>query len=390
MSDQFNILVKTYHGLEQILAEEIKAIGGESIQVLTRAVMFTGNTKALYRANYECRTAIRVLKFLKEDTIRNENDLYKLVSTINWESYMSVHDTLSIDAVTNSEIFTHNKFVALKTKDAIVDQFRKKYDERPSVNTQDPDLRIYIHIREDTCSIYLDSSGDSLHKRGYREGNFRAPLSECLAAGMIMLSGWDGKSDFHDPMCGSGTLLIEAAMIAKKIPAGYFRRAFAFENWKAYDNDLFEAILDAADNQIIETNLPLIQGSDEDSEALNITERNIESTELQGVITLKKCSIAELTNSSEKGILVTNPPYDKRIQSNDIEALYAELGDLFKKQYSGWKAWVISSNMPALKRVGLRPSRKIGLFNGPDECKFQQYEMYAGSKKAKKQNPPVA
>jgi len=380
------ILVKTAFGLENILAKEIEELGGKKIEILKRGVFCEGGDELMYRINYESRTALRVLKFLAEFEARNENELYRGVSGIDWDEIFDSTDTFAIDSIVHSEYFTHSKYVALKSKDAIVDQFRKKYNHRPSVDITAPNFRIMVHIRESTCGLFLDSSGYSLHKRGYRFRSTEAPISECLAAGMLKLAGWDGNGTFLDPMCGSGTFLVEAAMMALNIPAGKYRTAYAFQQWKDYKAELFQKIKKQANDNILREKEGLrILGSDKSRVVIQSTQENIRQAGLENVITLEPKPIQRLKNELSEGLIVTNPPYDKRLKDDDIEALYASLGDVFKKQFTGWTAWLISSNIAALKKVGLSTSKKLTLYNGADECKFLRYDMYAGSKKQKKQ-----
>lgn len=382
----FKILTKTAFGLEKILAEEIEQLGGQDIEILNRAVLCQGDKKLIYRINYESRVALRVLKFISEFTVFNEQQLYKGISKIQWDNIFKVSDTFAIDSVVNSDRFQHSKYVALKSKDAIVDQFRKKYEERPSIDTTYPDFRIMVHIRDTTCGVFLDSSGFSLHKRGYRLREAQAPLSECLAAGMIKLTGWNGEGTFMDPMCGSGTLLVEAAMMALQIPAGKYREAYAFQHWDDYDEELFYTIKSDALAKVSKDKEGLtILGSDKSEMVLRSTKQLINRLGLEDYIQLETKPFDHIKNELPEGIIITNPPYDKRIKAEDIDKLYSDFGDVLKKQFTGWSAWVISANKEALKKVGLSASKKLTLYNGPDECKFQRYDMYSGSKKKKYQ-----
>jgi len=382
----FKILVKTAFGLENVLAKELKDLGLQEIEVLKRAVYCVGNTEDLYKINYLSRTALRVYKFIKEVDVFNEDGLYGEISKIQWDSLFEVNQCFAIDSIVNSTRFTHSKYVALKAKDAIVDQFRSKYNKRPSIDTYDPDLRILIHIRDTTCGVFLDSSGYSLHKRGYRIMNTEAPISECLAAGMLLLAGWSSeKKVFYDPMCGSGTFLIEASMIALNIPAGKFRSYYAFEKWNDYDEKLFYQVKSEALSKVCKPSAELkIIGNDKSRRVLQSAKENIRKAALLDLIELNAKPFEKLKNNDPEGLMVTNPPYDKRIVDEDIEGLYKAFGDLLKNEFCGWSAWIISSNFAALKKVGLSTSRKLVLYNGADECKFQRYDMYTGSKKKKK------
>jgi putative N6-adenine-specific DNA methylase len=284
-------------------------------------------------------------------------------------------------------LFNHSQYISQKAKDAIVDQFRDKHDKRPSVDFDNPTLRIHIHIFNNVCTLSLDSSGDSLHKRGYRDKTNLAPINEVLAAGMVLLSGWDKKSNFIDPMCGSGTLLIEAAMIANNIPPGYYREHFGFENWNkfmAFDEELFNKLLDKAIDRINENN-PTIIGCDISKNVAKIAKENVKLAKVNDVIQIRSCDMADIEDLPVgNGVVVMNPPYGERMIKDNIEELYKSIGDTFKTKFTGYDCWVISSNVDALKRIGLRASRKITLFNGSLECKYMKYEMYKGTKKLHK------
>lgn len=375
-------LAKTFKGLEQVLANEIKALGGEKIKIFKRAVSFEGNQKLLYKANLELRTAVRILLPIYSFKARNENIFYQRIKALDWSKYMSVKDTLAIDGTTHSRYFNHSKYIALKAKDAIVDQFRDKEGRRPNVNVHAPTLRVNIHIQEDEVNVSLDSSNSPLFKRGYREERMEAPLNEILAAGMILLSGWNRDKDFVDPMCGSGTLPIEAAMIAKNIPSQWKRKSFGFQKWKDYDEALWKEVRKEAENKIVDFPFNIF-GYDRDFKAISVARINALSAELNEVIQLKRTTFEKLEAPNSKGIMILNPPYDERLQIKNITELYKMMGDQFKQQFKGWEVWVISSNFQALKNIGLRPSKKISLQNGALDCKFLKFEMYEGSKKTK-------
>ena len=372
----------TLTGLEEVLAKELEQLGAEDIQIKKRAVEFKGDKKLLYRANYELRTAIRVLVPIKRFKARDENQLYQNILQINWRDYLSSKGSLAIDAATRSDFFKHSKYAALKSKDAIVDQFRKKYGRRPDVDLTNPDLRINLHIFQDNCTVSLDSSGDSLHKRGYRTETVDAPLSEVLAAGIIMLTGWQCDGNFVDPMCGSGTNLIEAAMYAYNVPAQLNRKSFGFMKWSDFDKALFEQVKQEAQENIREFKHKIL-GFDKDFKAVRITEWNIISAKMDGKVEVSRKPFERLKAPEEKGIMIINPPYELRLVTGDINGLYKMIGDQLKNEFKGFEAWIISSNFQALKNVGLRPSKKIVLQNGPLECKLQKYELYEGSKKVK-------
>lgn len=379
--DKFRILVKTFQGLEGVLAKELETIGAEDIALKTRAVEFTGNKELLYSANYLLRTAIRVLKPIYAFTANNENSLYNGVKSINWLEYLDEKKTIAVDSVVSSSWFTHSKYVALKTKDAIVDQIREKRTLRPSINVIDPDVRINIHIVNDRVTVSLDSSGEPLFKRGYRTAGGEAPLNEVLAAGIIQLIGWDKKSAFIDPMCGSGTFLAEAGLFAYDIPPGFLRESFGFQKWKDYDPDIFEKI--AKPNPLSESKGPRIHGSDISAESIRIASKNIRKTGLIQKVTLRVKPMDDiiLPSGITHGVVVLNPPYGERLRSENIIDLYKSIGDTLKKKYAGYDVWILSSNREAVKNIGLHASKKITLFNGPFECKLLKYEIYSGSKK---------
>lgn len=377
------LIAKTLAGLEEVLENEIRELGGENIVRLKRAVQFEGDLKLLYRANYELRTAVRILQPIAKLKVRNEHELYQEIQTINWQNYMHVRDTLAIDAAVASPNFNHSKYVALKTKDAIVDQFRDAFGRRPSVDINNPHLRINIHIGGETCTVSLDSSGDSLHKRKYRVSNTPAPLSEVLAAGMIKLSGWQADCDFIDPMCGSGTLLIEAAMIAYNVPAQLLRQKFGFMKWENFDRSLWRQVKQEARKRQKAFKHKIL-GFDLDMEAVKACRNNIREIKLDGRVRVAQKDFADLNmEENNGGIMIMNPPYGERLEEDNINAFYTMIGDTMKKGFPGFDVWIISSNFGALKNIGLRTSRKIPLFNGSLDCKFQKYEMYRGTRKVK-------
>ncbi|MFC2096410.1 class I SAM-dependent RNA methyltransferase [Bacteroidota bacterium] len=381
-NNKFQLVAKTFKGLEDVLYNELDQLGASDLKKGNRMVEFTGDQTLMYRANFHLRTALRILKPISEFQVKDENELYKKIQTIDWTNYFDLKNTFAIDSVVHSEYFSHSKYVALKVKDAIADQFREKYQKRPYVDTEEPDLRINIHISHDLCTVSLDSSGDSLHKRGYRIKTNKAPLNEVLAAGMILISGWDKKSVFVDPMCGSGTLIIEAAMIANNIPPGVYRQKFGFETWKDFDNNLLEEIYEE-DTKEIEEDIKVI-GADISEIAIRISKENIANASLNRKIDLHINPIENfIPPEADKGVIITNPPYGERMKKNEINDFYKILGDRFKNIYKGYEVWLISSNFDAIKHIGLRPSKKIILFNGPLECKFLNYSIYEGSKKSK-------
>ncbi len=375
------IHVKTLARLEEVLAREIEEIGGQDIEIGKRIVSFEGSMKQVYRANYELRTAIRVLIPIQSFKARDERELYKNVGKIDWSEYMEVNQTFAIDSVVNNTpAFNHTKYAAFKAKDAIVDQFRDKFGRRPNVSVDQPDLRLNLHISNGQASIAVDSSGDSLHKRNYRTQTGPAPINEVLAAGLVMLSGWQGDTLFLDPMCGTGTILIEAASYAWNIPPQLHRKEFGFMKWPNFDRRLWKEIVEKANNKIKREG-PIIMGSDKDFKSIRIAEEHIEAAGMEDKIQVQRKKFEKLVPPEGPGILIMNPPYDERLGIKDIGALYKMIGDQLKQNFAGYEAWIISSNMQAFKQVGLRPSKKIKLYNGPLECKYQRYEMYEGSKK---------
>lgn len=375
-------IAKTFAGLEEILAQELRDLQIDEIEILNRAVSFRGDLKDLYTANYWCRTAIRILKPIADFPAADELALYKGIRSIDWSQYLGLDDTFAIDSTLSNSKMNHSQYAALKTKDAIADQFVFKYKERPNVETAKPTLRIGIFIQNDICTVSLDSSNISLHKRGYRVSAGSAPLNEVLAAGMILLSGWDKKSHFVDPMCGSGTLLIEAALIAMNIPPASYRDFFGFLNWKDFDADLWKEIkIDALAKQC-DIDFKIV-GTDLAAGMIAVAEKNIKSAHLKNEIQLEQLPMQEFTPPEGPGIMLCNPPYGERIRTRDIVELYRDMGDTMKRKYGGYTAWIISSDIIALKQIGLYPSRKLELYNGPLECRFEKFEIYEGSKKEK-------
>ena len=374
------IVIKTLQGLEPVLAAELETLGATDIQQLKRAVSCSGDERLLYRANYELRTALRVLLPFHSFRATNEKEFYKAVREVDWNKYMDVTDTLAVHTTVSGDFFTHSQYVSLLTKDAIVDQFRDRFQRRPNVSLGAPTLQIQVRIYGSNCDLLLDSSGDSLHKRGYRSDTGEAPLNEVLAAGMILLTGWQGESSFVDPMCGSGTLPIEAAMIAMRMPPQRQRPAFGFTRWKTFNEPLWNEVKAAADAQALSTPPFPIFGYDIDSRARNAALINVMTAGLEKEIQFERKDFERLVPPEPPGIMVVNPPYDERLKLEEAEAFYKGIGDRLKQAWPGWDAWLISSNMEAWKRFGLRPSRKIALVNGSLDCYFQKFEMYAGKK----------
>jgi len=383
------MVAKTLFGFEEILAKELRNLGAGNVKEGVRNVSFDGDIGFMYKANLCLRTAIKIIKPIKSFQVNSEKDLYRKIYQMDWAEYLTVDDTFAIGATVNSDIFTHSLYVSQKTKDALVDKFRDTEGRRPSVNVKNPDLRINIHIYKNTCNVSLDSSGSSLHHRGYRISTNIAPINEVLAAGLLLLSGWNGQCDFLDPMCGSGTMLTEAAMIACNIPANINRKAFAFEKWPDFDEVLYGKILEASLKKTREFHHKII-GYDKAPSAIRKAQENIESANLEDYITLKRANFFKTHKQNEGQLhMCFNPPYGERLDRSDlnsdfnVEEFYADIGDTLKQGYPGTNAWFITSNLHALKFVGLRPSRKIKVFNSHLESRLVQYVMYEGSKKAK-------
>ncbi|WP_031428740.1 class I SAM-dependent RNA methyltransferase [Flavimarina sp. Hel_I_48] len=380
MEANFNMLAKTLFGFEDLLAGELRQLGASNIETGVRSVSFSGDKGFMYKANLCCRTAIKILKPIANFTVRNEEDLYKAVKSIDWSEYMALDDTFAINGTVNGPHFTHSQYVALKAKDALVDQFRERSGARPNVDLKFPDLSIDIHINYNSCTISLDSSGVSLHQRGYRLATNIAPINEVLAAGLLMMSGWKGQTDFLDPMCGSGTMLIEAAMIACNVPPNLNRKQFGFENWNDWDPDLFDTIEEAALQKIREFHFT-IKGYDKAPSAIEKARENIKNAELEEFITVEHEDFFKTEKTTERRLqMVFNPPYGERL-AIEMESFYKEIGDTLKQNYPGTQAWFITSNLEALKHVGLRTSKKIKVYNGKLESRLVKYDIYEGTKK---------
>ncbi len=382
MEKNFKMIAKTFYGFEEVLAAELRALGASEVSAGNRSVAFEGDNGFMYKANLCLRTALRILKPLHTFKIRNEKELYQKIYAFNWEAIFSTDQTLAVSATLKSEKYTHSLYIAQRVKDAIVDKFRDHSGKRPSVDKHAPDVQIHIHIQEDQCHLSLDSSGDSLHRRGYRTITNIAPLNEVLAAGLLLLSGWKGQCDFMDPMCGSGTILIEAALIACNIPANLNRKHFSFQNWSNYDPKLFDIILKSCLSKTRDFPFEII-GYDKAPSAVIKAHQNIENANLSEFIKVEKKDFFSTRKQGERHLhLLFNPPYGERL-SVDPASFYKNIGDTLKRNYPGSDAWLITSNLEALKFVGLRPSRKIKVFNAKLESRLLQYQIYSGSKKAK-------
>jgi len=382
MENNFKMVAKTLFGFEELLAKELTQLGAQDVKIGVRNVSFTGDKGFMYKANLGLRTAIKILKPIETFKVKDEKDLYDKIYKMSWENYLKPTGTLAVDATINSQVFTHSLYVAQKTKDAIVDKFRDTTGQRPNVDLKFPDLKINVHIDRGICHISLDSSGDSLHKRGYKTATNIAPINEVLAAGLVMLSGWDGQSDFMDPMCGSGTILAEAAMIACNIPPNLMRKEFAFERWADWDVELFEKIEESLLSKTRDFHYK-IMGYDKSPSAVSKAKDNVKNAHLEEFISVQHEDFFKTQKAGEDKLhMVFNPPYGERLDI-DMEEFYKNIGDTLKQGYPGTDAWFITSNLEALKHVGLRPSRKIHLVNAKLEARLVKYVMYEGSKKAK-------
>ena len=366
-------------GLEPVLAKELTQLGANNVQIGRRMVSFTGDKELMYRANFQLHTAIRVLKPIRHFKAKSADDVYEEIKKIEWTDYLDVDKTFAVDAVVFSEEFRHSKFVSYKVKDAIVDYFREKTGKRPNISVANPDIRLNMHIAEDHCTLSLDSSGESLHRRGYRQESVEAPLNEVLAAGMILLSGWQGDTDFIDPMCGSGTLLIEAALIAKNMAPGLFRKEYAFEKWPDFDAELFDEIYND-DSQEKEFKYH-IYGYDVDIKAVNTALMNVKAAGLSSDITIAQQDFKDFKQPQNKSIIITNPPYGERISTPDLLGTYRMIGERLKHEFKGNDAWILSYREECFEQIGLKPSIKIPLYNGSLECEFRRYQMFDGKLK---------
>jgi len=376
MEQEFELIAKTYMGLEPVLAQELTQIGANNVQTGRRMVSFTGGKELMYRANFLLRTAIRVLKPIKHFKARSADDVYDAVKKIDWSQYLDLKQTFAVDSVVFSEEFTHSKFVSYKVKDAIVDQFRENTGQRPNISVSSPDIRLNMHIADDQCTLSLDSSGESLHRRGYRQESVEAPLNEVLAAGMILMTGWRGETDFIDPMCGSGTLLIEAALIARNMAPGLFRKEYAFEKWPDFDADLFDAIYnDDSHEREFEHH---IYGYDIDPKSVSTARINVKAAGLTKDVTLEMADFKDFKQPADKAIMVMNPPYGERISTPDLLGTYRMIGEVLKHQFTGNEAWVLSYREECFDQIGLKPSLKTPLYNGSLECEFRKYQMFGG------------
>ena len=375
--ENFRMVAKTFEGLEDVLRDELLDLGAENVEIGNRMVSFEGDQEMLYKANLCCRTALRILKPIVMFNASSTDELYDYLRDLDWEQFMDADSTFSVDSTVFGDGFTHSKFVTYRVKDAIVDHFRDKEGSRPSIRLEGADLQLNVHIAGDRVTVSLDSSGEPLYKRGYRVAQTDAPINEVLAAGIIMKTGWRGDSDFLDPMCGSGTFLIEAALIAANINPGIFRESFAFEKWKDFDKDLFEELYND-DSEEKEFNYKIF-GGDIDPEAISIARKNIKSARVDDMVELSCRPLTEWQADTAEGIIVTNPPYGERLRPGNLNSLYKEIGSTLKNNFQGWHAWIIGYHDEQMKEIGLKPSVKIPLFNGNLECSLREYVMFDGA-----------
>ena len=374
------IHIKTLFGLENVLADEIRELGGQNVFPMKRSVNCEGNLEFLYKANLHLRTALKVLVPIHTFTAQTEDQLYREVSKFDWSQYFNANQTFAIDNTIHSEYFKHSKYAALKTKDAIVDQFRNKTGKRPSIDVSNPDVKLDLYAFKDKFTISLDSSGESLNKRGYRQPGHQAPINEVLAAGMLKLAGWKKNIPLYDPMCGTGTILIEAALMGQNIPPQISRFDFGFKKWNNFHLPTWNKVLTEAKANIRKSKLQIF-GGDIDGETVILANKSVRKMKLSDVIDIRKLPVENHLPKTPEGMIISNPPYGERIGRQNTNEFYKSLSDLFKNNFSGFDVWIISSNMEALKHFRLKPSQKIVLFNGSLECKFEKYELYTGSKK---------
>lgn len=379
-TDTLKLIAKTFFGLESVLATELANLGAENIRILKRAVEFEGSSEVLYKSNLWARTALRILVPVATFKARDEQSLYNKIKEFDWSRYITPDETLAMDAVVFSKYFNHSRYVALKVKDAICDRFLEKDGKRPSVDLIAPNMLLNIHVAEDTFTVSLDSSGAPLNRRGYRTKDHPAPINEALAAGMILLSGWNGTTPFMDPMCGSGTIVMEATMLAANMAPNLQRKDFAFMRWRDFDAALWQRIVKEAKAGQKSPQVR-ITGSDISMKAIDIARQSALDFGLKQYIDFAVAPFNEMRPRGKGGTMIMNPPYDERLKSGDIVKLYSEVGTHLKHTFTGWEAWVISSNLDALKLVGLKPGEKHTLFNGSLECRYQQFPLYEGSKK---------
>ena len=373
---EFEIIAKTFKGLEEVLAQELTELGANNVQLGHRMVSFTGDKRMLYRANFCLRTAVRILKPIAHFQAKNADEVYDAVRKVRWDEFIDLNTTFVVDSVVNSEEFRHSKFVAYKVKDAIVDFFRETTGERPTIRITNPDVRLNIHISDTECTLSLDSSGESLHHRGYRVRTVEAPINEVLAAGLIKMTGWNGESDFIDPFCGFGTFLVEAALIARNIAPGVFRKEYAFEKWKDFDADMLDEIYndDSAERPFEH----MVYGYDLNQSAVDAALANAKSAGVADIVRVERRDFREFTRPESPALMVTNPPYGERLTPPDLLQLYHEVGSRLKHEFVGNDAWIICSRQELFECLGLRHSFKVEVFNGKIDCDFRKFQLFEG------------
>ncbi len=373
---EFELIAKTFQGLEEVLAKELVDLGANNVQIGRRMVSFTGDNAIMYKANFHLRTAVRILKPIMHFKASDADEVYNVIKSVDWSEYLDENSTFSVDAVVYSDVFRHSKFVAYRVKDAIADFFNEKSGRRPSVRLNNPDLIFHIHIAQEECTLAFDSSGESLHRRGYRVETGAAPINEVLAAGMILLTGWRGECDFIDPMCGSGTLPIEAALIARNIAPGVYRQGYAFEKWKDFDSDLFRSIYE--DDSLEREFNHKIYGYDMDGRMVACARKNVKSAMMSDIIEINLREIKDFEQPEKRAIMVVNPPYGERLVSDNLLQVYKDLGSRMKHAFQGNEAWVISSSYDCFDQIGLKASARIPLYNGDLDCEFRKFELFQG------------
>ncbi len=377
------MIAKTFAGLEEVLASELRSLGAHDVQPLKRAAAFTGDMAMLYKTNIWSRSALSILKPIHDFQFETQQEFYDKMREFSWDDYFSVDKKIAISTVAIQSVFTNTHFLALRSKDAIVDFFREKANARPDVDVENPDIKINVYVFKNTCSVSLDSSGMPLFKRGYRKQAGPAPLNEVLAAGLIMLSGWDKKQAFYDPMCGSGTFSIEAAMMALNMAPATFRKDYSFTHWQNHDEKLWQNMrIEARESE--KKDLTHIEASDVSNKSMALARQNIMEAGLLGRIRLEKKDFFLSKPSQNRGHLLLNPPYGIRLQSENIQEFYQKIGATFKHNYPGFEAWIISPDKNLTHKIGLKPTAKHYVFNGQLDCTFLGYKIYAGSKKPAK------
>lgn len=383
----FEMKATTFFGLEEVLEKELQFLGAKNITPFKRGVAFTGDLGFLYKCNLCLRTALKILVPIANFKADNEHSFYDEIKKLEWENLMNCNDTLMVEAVANSDFFTHSLYLSQKTKDGIVDRFKELNDgKRPDVDLLTPTLKIYVHVFKDEVNISIDSSGEPLYKRGYRSDINVAPMKEVLAAGLVKLTGWSAHQILIDGMCGSATIAIEAALIANNIPPGYFRNDFGFMRWHNFDEKLYDTVFEASINKI-KNGEPHIIANELSEITLEKAGKNIVNAKVDDVITLNHQSFFDFMPPKKPGVVILNPPYGERMSNMEIKDLYKQIGNKLKKDFGGYTAWIITSSEEGFKSIGLRPSRRIHVFNGALECRFLKFELYDGSKKTKKNLP---